>query len=352
MNRFFSKNPTVTHAARESANVRLVTADHVSLAVFVFVLITLGMSHIANAQSQDNGGWQTDLDVGVPFPTAPNTTIIPRTKTNPDKKPQPATQQLNDPVRLAQVKLMAFLTADGQRIDRGLTWRVYAEKDAGAGRNQLLMVKRTANPIVNLKPGSYIVNAAFGRAHLTRKFTVKSTTEEMTERFVINAGGLRVKPVVDGASPAYNSVKYDIYEGERNQSGDRELILSDARPNLIIRLNAGIYHIVSTYGDANAKVAADITVEAGKLSEATITHTAARVTFKLVNRAGGEALPGTQWTVKSPEGEVVKESIGALPTHILAPGSYTLIGRAGGKEFQRSFQVVSGESTEVELLIQ
>ena len=43
----------------------------------------------------------------------------------------------------------------------------------------------------------------------------------------------------------------------------------------LVRLNAGIYRIVSTYGDANATVEADVTVEAGKLSEASVTHSAA-----------------------------------------------------------------------------
>ncbi len=77
-------------------------------------------------------------------------------------------------------------------------------------------------------------------------------------------------------------------------------MLIHAKPNVIIRLNAGIYHIVSTYGDANAKVEADVNVEAGKLTEATVSHSAARVTFKLVTRIGGEALPDTQWTVQTP----------------------------------------------------
>ena len=85
------------------------------------------------------------------------------------------------------------------------------------------------------------------------------------------------------------------------------------KPDVVIRLNAGIYRIVSTYGDANAQVEADVTVEAGKLSEATVSHSAARVTFKLVAREGGEALPDTQWTVQTADGEVVKRSVGALP---------------------------------------
>jgi len=108
---------------------------------------------------------------------------------------------------------------------------------------------------------------------------------------------------------------------------------------------------VSTYGDANAQVEADVTVEAGKLSEATVSHSAARVTFKLVAREGGEALPDTQWTVQTADGEVVKRSVGALPTHIIAPGSYTVIAKSGTRAFKRDFTVADGEATQVEVLM-
>ncbi len=301
----------------------------------------------ARAQSVDNGGWQTDLDVGVPFPTTPNTTVIPRSMPKATAKPK-AKQTSN----LASVTLMAFLTADGQRIDRGLVWRVFTEKTAAGGRNKLVTSNKSASPTVELKPGTYLINASFGRAHLTRKFIVRPDADPMTERFVINAGGLRLKAFIGDAVVSRTNVTFDIYEGERNQSGERELVLPNAKPNLITRLNAGIYHIVSTYGDANAKVSADVTVEAGKLTEATISHSAARVTFKLVTRNGGEAQPGTEWTVKTETGEIVKRSVGALPTHILAPGKYLIIGRQRGQDYQRKFQVVSGETTEVEVLIQ
>ncbi len=104
------------------------------------------------------------------------------------------------------------------------------------------------------------------------------------------------------------------------------------KPGVILRLNAGIYHLVSTYGDANANVKSDVTVEAGKLTEAQISHTAGKVTFKLVQRAGGEAIADTQWVIQTPTGEEVKSSVGALPTHILAPGTYTVVATSQGQQ--------------------
>ena len=278
-----------------------------------------------------------DAPATVTVPT--NTTVVPRTEA-----PAP---EANTP---AQVNLVALLTADGQRIDQGLSWRIYQEAPGKKGQPKLLMTKTDASPTLSLRPGDYIVNAAFGRADLTRKITVApgATT---SEKFVLNAGGLRVKALVGGAAPAPNSVSYDIYSGERDQSDNRTKIVGNLKPDVVVRLNAGIYRIVSTYGDANAEVEADVTVEAGKLSEATVTHAAARVTFKLVAREGGEALPDTQWTLQTADGEVVKRSVGALPTHIVAPGTYTVVAKTGGRAFKRDFTVADGETSQVEVLM-
>jgi len=63
-------------------------------------------------------------------------------------------------------------------------------------------------------------------------------------------------------------------------------------------------------------------VEVAKLTDATITHRAAIITLKLVNERGGDARANTQWSVLTPGGDVIKESIGAFPRVILAEGEY------------------------------
>jgi len=132
-------------------------------------------------------------------------------------------------------------------------------------------------------------------------------------------------------------------------------VLSNAKPGLIIRLNAGIYQLTSTYGDANATVRTDVTVEAGKLTEAGISHSAAKVAFKLVSEPGGDAVPDTAWSIQTlvgqnALGEIVKESIGAFPTHILAPGTYAAIAKKDGKTYRRDFLVRAGDVVQVEVV--
>jgi hypothetical protein len=271
-----------------------------------------------------------------------------QTPAQPETKPADSSEQSEE---IVPVHMFARLTADGEEIEDGLVWRVFGHVNGAEGRPTQVATKQDARPTFKLKTGDYIVNAALGRAHITRRITVKpGAAEGAVEEFVLNAGGFRLKALVAGAEAPNNSVNYAIYS-DRDQTDNRKLILTAARPNVIIRLNAGIYHIVSTYGDCNAIVSSDVTVEAGKVTEASVTHSAAKATFKLVQRAGGEALPDTQWTIQSPQGEEIKESVGALPTHILAPGSYTVVAKSQGRLFQREITLANGETTQVELVM-
>jgi hypothetical protein len=275
----------------------------------------------------------------------PNTTIVPRSSAGP--------KQAGAGSGIGQISFTALLTDDGQNIDQGLVWRIY-RVGQGLQKAALVAQHRDASPTLRLEPGSYIVNVAFGRAHLTRKIVVAAehAGQERQERFVLNAGGLRVTPVLaNGEAINDRIVTYDIFSDERDQYGQKTKVVSAIKTGVIVRLNAGIYSILSTYGDANATARADVTVEAGKLTEATLSHAAAKVTFKLVMRAGGDAMADTQWSVTTQRGEPIKESVGALPTHVLAPGRYTVLARHAGQQFRREFSVRAGDVAQVEVVM-
>jgi hypothetical protein len=92
-------------------------------------------------------------------------------------------------------------------------------------------------------------------------------------------------------------------------------------------------------------------VEPGKVTEATLKQTGAKTTLKLVQALGGEALADTKWTILTSAGDVVKENAGALPTHILAPGSYAVIADHAGESFTRKFSIDAGEAKQVEVVV-
>lgn len=271
-----------------------------------------------------------------------NTTVVPRT---------PATGgPQDDTPGLVAFVLAAHLTADSQRIEQGLVWRIFKERLGSGARSTLVATQRAPSPTVRLEPGPYIINVTYGRAHLTRRVVVTPQTTE--ESFVLNAGGLRLIPALaSGEAASEQAVTFDVQSDERDQHGQRTNVITGAKPGVVLRLNAGIYSIVSTYGDANAIARSDVAVEAGKLSEITLVHNAAKVSFLLVTRPGGDAISDTQWTLANTQGETVKDSGGALPTHYLAPGNYVVSARHAGRIFRRQFTVKSGETARIEVVM-
>jgi hypothetical protein len=206
-------------------------------------------------------------------------------------------------------------------------------------------------PTAALVPGEYLVNAAYGLSNLTKKIKVESG-RSLEETFVLNTGGLKLTATLpNGETAPEGTVKFDILSDEEDQRGNRDMILHNAKPGLTIRLNAGAYRVESLYGDANAVVRADVTVEPGKITEATIKQTGSKTTFKLVQTLGGEALADTKWTLLTSAGDVVKENAGALPTHILAPGSYAVVADHGGLSYTRKFSIETGDAKQIEVVV-
>lgn len=246
-----------------------------------------------------------------------------------------------------EVTLAAKLTAEGEDISRGLVWRIFSPEPGPDGKLPLVASAQGGTQVLSLAAGSYLVHAAFGRAGATKRITVG--LEAKREDVVLDAGGLKLDAILaNGKRIPASKLRFAIYE-----SGDEDggaLIAPNVAPNSVVRLNAGTYHIVSTYGNVNAVIRSDIKVEAGKLTEAAVQHYAAEVTLKLVREAGGEAIADTSWSILTDSGDPVRESVGAYASLVLAEGSYTIIAKNRDRIYQREYTVEGGRDQEVEVL--
>ena len=233
-------------------------------------------------------------------------------------------------------------------IGGGLDWRVYAAKAEPGGRYKLVKEDKTASPTLVLPAGNYIVHVDFGLATAVKPVSLRGPA--VHEEFDLPAGGLRIEGRVGNARVPPNQISFDVYKGSQFEPGDRRPIAERIQTGAVIVVPEGTYYIVSNYGDANATVRSDIRVQAGKLTDVTVNHRAAAITLKLVGEKGGEALANTAWSVLTPGGDVIKESIGAFPRVILAEGEYRAIARNEGKVYEREFKVVPGVDGDVEVL--
>jgi len=247
------------------------------------------------------------------------------------------------------ITLSAQLTDKGADITRGIVWRVFKPEAASDGKLPMVASAHGGSAVFQLEPGSYLVHASYGRAGATKRITVGKDAKR--ESLVLDAGGLKLDAVLSGGVRIPpKKLRFSIYEGTAEANGDRALIIPDVEPNSVVRLNAGVYHVVSTYGAVNAVIRSDIRVEAGKLTEATVEHRAAEMTMKLVRETGGEAIADTSWSLLNESGDPIKETVGAFASMVLAEGDYTIIAKNRDRIYQKDFTVVAGQNQEIEVL--
>jgi hypothetical protein len=284
---------------------------------------------------------------GESAPRGPALQSLPPASSNP--APSQSQQQRPSAPAQAQLQLAARYGSNLPQITSGLHWRIYPVKpDQGGFRP--LKEDRGAAPIFSLPPGNYVVHVGFGLASATR--TVQVRSDGAREIFEIPAGGLRITGRVGESRIPPGQVWFDLFPGSQFDVGDRRALVQSVAAGDVILVPEGSYHIVSHYGDGNSVVRSDIRVQSGKLIDAVVTHRAAIITLKLVSQYGGEARANTQWSVLTPGGDVVKESIGAFPRVILAEGEYRAVARSDDRDkpYERTFKVVTGVDTEVEVL--
>ncbi|MER9344028.1 hypothetical protein NKI41_25110 [Mesorhizobium sp. M0601] len=247
------------------------------------------------------------------------------------------------------ITLSAQLTDKGADITRGIVWRVFKPESASDGKLTMVASSHGGTAIFQLEPGSYLVHASYGRAGATKRITVGK--EAKRESLVLDAGGLKLDAVLSGGVRIPpKKLRFSIYESHAAADSDRALIIPDVEPNSVVRLNAGTYHVVSTYGAVNAVIRSDIRVEAGKLTEATVEHRAAEMTMKLVREPGGEAIADTSWSLLNESGDPIKETVGAFASMVLAEGDYTIIAKNRDRIYQKDFTVVAGHNQDIEVL--
>jgi len=321
----------------------------------------------ARSQSTSTGSALQSPSQNLPLPPAPpmsgravlGPTIVAPRGDDTGQTAQVPLKQLPSPAPRAPANLRpnegAILASarfghDGALINGGLHWRIYANKPDPTGKFRLFKEDRTAQPTFVLPAGGYIVHVSLGLASVAKPVQLRN--EAMREVFEIPAGGLRIEGRVGNVRIPTGQISFDIFKGSQFEpgAGERPPIASGVVTGRVVLVPEGTYYIVSKYGDGNSVVRSDIRVQAGKLTDITVTHRAAAIMFKLVNKHGGEALANTDWAVLSPAGDVVTQSKGAFPRVILAEGEYKVIARNDNKVYQKDLTVIPGVDGEIEVL--
>ena len=283
---------------------------------------------------------------------------LPRPRPDPDALSSGATEPVNtvtpatDAIAAATaapqaITLTARITPDGAPIPDGLVWRIFEAEPDSSGELALVAKSESGEATVELEPGQYVVHVAYGRAQSSETLSIQPGQGNID--MVLGAGALRLNAAVTGDIPiSPGLLSFDIFTD--NDEAARGLVAEAVPPNEIVTLNSGTYHVVSRFGDVNATVRADLRVEPGQITDATLYHHASNISFKLVSERGGEAIADVEWTVKTTDGTTVFSNLGAFPTTVLAEGDYLVLAKLGDTVYNREFQVQPGPPREIEVL--
>lgn len=276
-----------------------------------------------------------DLQMSVPSPLeVPGTP--PRGQTLAPFSPGSETKTV--------LSLSALFAEGGPEITSGLHWRVFADQPDLNGNHALVFETNDPKALVTLDPGGYIVHVAYGIAADTRHIVLG--TEAVSEEIVLNAGALRFTGTSGKQPIPANDLSFDIHRTDATG----EQLVSHAKAGQIVRLKAGLYQITSTYGKANAKVQSEVRVEPGKLTDAAVLHKAGRVDLRLLASSGTE-VPDATWSILTPGGDIIVETLEDLSGVILAEGDYTAVARYEGNIYQKDFEVVAGREAHIDLTL-
>lgn len=246
------------------------------------------------------------------------------------------------------VTLSARVSENGPLIPAGLTWRIYQTTPDESGTLPLLAKSTDAAAAFSLQPGEYIAHVAYGRAQASDTFTVETGPNQRS--LILDAGGLELNAAITGdIAISEEQLNFTVYANS-DLAGGQVRIAENVAAGELMYLNAGVYKVECRYGSVNALVRADIRVEPGQMTQATLYHRATEITMKLVSELGGEAIADVDWTVADADGKDIFATIGAFANLVLAEGEYTVVARQGDRVYNRDFEIQPGRPREIEVL--
>jgi hypothetical protein len=237
--------------------------------------------------------------------------------------------------------LSALFFDKSAAIETGLRWRIFADQPDLNGNHALVFEGIEAKPFITLDPGGYIVHVVYGLASATRHVVIG--TESVSEEIALNVGALRFTGTVGNKTIPSSELNFEIHRADSNT----EELVAQVKAGELLRLKAGAYQVTSTYGQTNARVISEVRVEPGKLTEAAVLHKAGRVDLRLISN--GKEIPEATWSLLTPGGDVVSESLPTSRDLVLAEGEYVAVARYDGRIFQKQFEVHSGRVDRVDL---
>lgn len=230
--------------------------------------------------------------------------------------------------------LSARFSGDGKALAKDVVWTVHNT----AGTVVFDDIAATAS--VKLQPGSYTINATYGTARVEEAVNLPEGIS-LGVNLVLNAGGLRLLPRIEGRLPVEVGTVSKIYAASGPDFG--KLVATSRLPDEVLKLGAGDYRVENRFERGNAVVVTEVRVKPGILSAVNIDHHASVVHFTYAD----DRATLVTWTISNANGEALPEFSGLDADLVLKPGQYLAKARNGSFVDEVDFTIEPGKNRDV-----
>jgi Ca-activated chloride channel family protein len=240
-----------------------------------------------------------------------------------------------------RVDLSVTTGTQGAAID-DLVYTIFEDDpESPNGRREVARSHATEASFI-LPAGTYYVSARSGAADIRRRIAI-SVGETVKQTLTLDLAPLKLSAIIAGApATVAQGVVYRIDRAD----GDKARIARAVGPEAAFTLPPGRYTVSATLAAYPLSAAQEITLEAGKPIEATLTIEGGMVSFK---PPGEIATSDVYWEVVDSKGSPVWRKTGLDAKTLLAPGHYKVRFEAQSTRRETDFDVRAGETKDVEI---
>lgn len=240
-----------------------------------------------------------------------------------------------------RVDLSATTGTQGAAID-DLVYTIFEDDPESPNGRREVARSHASEASFILPAGTYYVSARSGAADVRQRIAV-GIGETVKQALSLNLAPLKLSAIVAGA-PA-TAAQGVVYRIDRDD-GDNARIARAVGPDAAFTLPPGRYTVSASLAAYPLSAVQEITLEAGKPTEATLTIEGGMVSFK---PPAGIVTSDVYWEVVNDKGSAVWRKTGLDAKTLLAPGHYKVRFEAQSTRREADFDVRAGETKDVEI---
>ncbi len=235
-----------------------------------------------------------------------------------------------------QISLAARLTATSDDMAQNIRWQIRNAE------GELLFDETVTESIHALPPGDYIVEADYGSVHLRETLTLPEGNS-IAVSFVLNAGGLRVLPIIQDIIATEIQSQTLVYALSGPERG--KLVAHSKLPGEVLKLAAGHYRVESRLGTGNTNAVTDVHIRPGIMSAIDVKHLAGLARLSFVGEPGAKVT----WEVRDVSGPALASFEGISHDLALKPGTYVAAAHVNGEILTAKFKILAGQERDIML---